>query len=304
MNAMLLEKYADFIVRVGVNVQPGQTMIVNCNLNAAELCRLCVKSAFAAGAADVRVDWTDEAVSRMKMDHASEETLCDVKPYVLRSYLDYAESEGGVCVLHLIADDPEVFAGLDAGKLNRVSLARRLALKEWRTYTMNDKVQWCIAAMPSAAWASKIYPDLSVEDAMEKLWDVIFDVCRVTNGDPVGEWKEHVAKLCVLRDKMNALELESIHMTSANGTDLTVGMAENAIWDGAASKDDRGTLFIPNLPTEEIFTAPHKDKVNGVVYGTKPYVYNGQLIKGFRVTFKDGKVIDHDAEENAALLGE
>ncbi|MFI3169092.1 MAG: aminopeptidase [Faecalibacterium sp.] len=304
MNQVLLEKYADFIVRVGVNVQAGQTMIVNCNLNAAELCRLCVKSAFAAGAADVRVDWSDESVSRMRMEHASEETLCDVKPYVQRSYLDYAESEGGVCVLHLIADDPEVFAGLDASKLNRVSLARRLALKTWRTYTMNDKVQWCIAAMPSAAWASKIYPELAVEEAMEKLWDVIFDVCRVTNGDPVNEWKAHVAKLVVLRDKMNALHLESIHMTSNNGTDLTVGMADGAIWDGAASVDDRGTLFIPNLPTEEIFTAPHKDKVNGVVYGTKPYVYNGQLIKGFRVTFKDGKVIDHDAEENAALLGE
>ncbi len=304
MNAALLEKYADFIVRVGVNVQAGQTMIINCNLNAAQLCRLCVKSAFAAGAADVRVDWTDESVSRMRMENASEETLCDVKPYVQRSYLDYAESEGGVCVLHLIADDPEVFAGLDAGKINRVSLARRLALKAWRTYTMSDKIQWCIAAMPSAAWASKIYPELSVEDAMEKLWDVIFDVCRVTNGDPVSEWKAHVAKLVVLRDKMNALALESIHMTSSNGTDLTVGMADGAIWDGAASVDDRGTLFIPNLPTEEIFTAPHKDKVDGVVYGTKPYVYNGQLIKGFRVTFKDGKVIDHDAEENAALLGE
>ncbi len=304
MNQMLLEKYADFIVRVGVNVQPGQTMIVNCNLNAAELCRLCVKSAFAAGAADVRVDWTDEAVSRMRMESASEETLCDVKPYVQRSYLDYAESEGGACVLHLIADDPEVFAGLDAGKINRVSLARRLALKTWRSYTMNDKIQWCIAAMPSAAWASKIYPELLVEEAMAKLWDVIFEVCRVTNGDPVGEWQAHVAKLCVLRDKMNALTLDSIHMTSSNGTDLTVGLADGAIWDGAASVDDRGTLFIPNLPTEEIFTAPHKDKVNGVVYGTKPYVYNGQLIKGFRVTFKDGKVIDHDAEENASLLGE
>lgn len=304
MNKQLLEKYADFIVRVGVNVQPGQTMIVNCNLNAAALCRLCVKSAFAAGAADVRVDWSDEAVSRMRMEYASEQTLSDVKPYVQRSYLDYAESEGGVCVLHLIADDPEIFAGLDAGKINRVSLARRLALKTWRSYTMNDRVQWCIAAMPSAAWATKIYPEFSVEDAMEKLWSVIFDVCRVTDGDPVTQWKAHVAKLVVLRDKMNALDLASVHLTSANGTDLTVGLAEGAIWDGAASVDEKGTLFIPNLPTEEIFTAPHKDKVNGIVYGTKPYVYNGQLIEDFCVTFQDGRVVEYDAKVNKELLGE
>ena len=304
MNAELLEKYADFIVRVGVNVQPGQTLIVNAPLEAAPLARLCVKSAFAAGARDVRVDWSDDQVARLRMELGSEEALCDVKPYVERSYLDFAESEGGVCVLHLLADDPEIYAGLDGGKINRVGLARRKALANWRVYTMNDKIQWCIAAMPSAPWAKMIFPDLPEAEAIEKLWDVIFDVCRVTGGDPVTEWRAHVEKLGRLRDTLNQLQLESVHFASGNGTDLTVGLADGHVWESAASVDDRGTKFIPNLPTEEVFTAPHKDRVEGIVYGTKPYVYNGQLIKGFHVTFKDGRVVEYGAEENEALLGE
>ena len=304
MKYELLEKYADFIVRVGVNVQPGQTLIISGNLETAPLARLCMKSAFAAGARDVRIDWEDEACSRIRMEMGSEEALCDVKPYLLRSYLDYAESEGGACVLHLLADDPEVYSGLDAAKINRVGMARRTALKPWRVYTMNDKIQWCVAAMPSASWAKIIFPADSEEVAVEKLWDAIFRVCRVTDGDPVSAWRAHLDRLTELKDKMNAYDFASVHFVSSNGTDLTVGLADDATWESAVSPNERGTEFLPNIPTEEVFTAPHKDKVNGIVYGTKPYAYNGQLIKGFHVTFKDGRVIEHGAEENAALLGE
>lgn len=304
MNRDLLKKYADFIVRIGVNVQPGQTMIVTGTLETAELARLCVRAAFEAGARDVRMDWSDETVARTRMELGSEEALCDVKPYVLRSYLDFAESEGGVCVLHLLADDPEVFAGLDAAKINRVAMARRKALKPWQVYTLNDKVQWCIAAMPCEPWAKMIFPELPVEQAMKKLWDVIFDVCRVTGGDPVGEWRGHLDKLVDLKNKMNDYDFESVHFTSSNGTDLTVGLADGAVWESACSVDERGTVFLPNIPTEEVFTAPHKDKVNGIVYGTKPYAYNGQLIDGFWVRFEGGKVVEHGAAQNADLLGE
>ena len=304
MKQELLKKYAEFIVRVGVNVQPGQTMIVNGNLETAPLARLCVRAAFEAGARDVRVDWVDEDCSRTRMELGSEEALCDIKPYLLRSYLDYAESEGGVCVLHLLADDPEVYNGLDTGKINRVGMARRTALKPWRVYTMNDKIQWCIAAMPSESWAKVIFPDEDTEVAVEKLWDAIFKVCRVTDGDPVGAWQKHLAHLSELKDKMNDYDFESLHFVSSNGTDLTVGLADQAIWESAVSPNEKGVEFLPNIPTEEVFTAPHKDKVNGIVYGTKPYAYNGQLIKGFHVTFKDGRVIEHGAVEGADLLGQ
>lgn len=300
---LLLKKYADFIVRVGVNPQPGQTLIINCCLEAAPLARLCVRSAYEAGARDVLVNWSDNDVSRSRMELGSEKALTDFKSYQLRRYLDYAESEGGVCVLHLLADDPEVYAGLDGAKISRVNAAQRRFMAPWREYTMNDRVQWSIAAMPSAPWAKKIFPELDEAAAIEKLWKLIFDVCRVTGGDPVSEWKAHLDRLTSLKDKMNALDLESVHFESSNGTDLTVGIADKAVWESAASVSEKGVVFLPNIPTEEVFTAPHKDKVNGIVYGTKPYVFNGQLIKGFHVTFKDGRVVEHGADEGAELLG-
>lgn len=300
----LLKKYADFIVRVGVNPQPGQTLIINCPLDAAPLARLCVRSAYEAGAYDVQVNWSDDAVSRSRMELGSEEALTDHKGWQLRRYLDYAESEGGVCVLHLIADDPELYAGLDTGKISRISSSNRTFMQPWREYTMNDRVQWSIAAMPSKPWAKTMYPDLDEDAAVEELWKVIFDVCRVTGGDPVGEWQAHLQRLSDLRDQVNAFDLESVHFTSANGTDLTVGIAEQARWESAASKNEKGVVFLPNIPTEEVFTAPHKDKVDGIVYGTKPYVFNGQLIKDFYVRFENGKVVEHGAAEGADLLGQ
>ena len=297
---LLLKKYADFIVRVGVNPQPGQTLIINCCLEAAPLARLCVRSAYEAGARDVLVNWSDNEVSRSRMELGSEEALTDFKSYQLRRYLDYAESEGGVCVLHLLADDPEVYAGLDGAKISRVNAAQRRFMAPWREYTMNDRVQWSIAAMPSAPWAKKIFPELDEAAAIEKLWQLIFDVCRVTGGDPVSEWKAHLDRLTGLKDKMNALDLESVHFESSNGTDLTVGIADKAVWESAASVSEKGVVFLPNIPTEEVFTAPHKDKVNGIVYGTKPYVFNGQLIKGFHVTFKDGRVVERGRGRGAS----
>ena len=223
---ILLKKYADFIVRVGVNPQPGQTLIINCCLEAAPLARLCVRSAYEAGVRDVLVNWSDNDVSRSRMELGSEEALSDFKSWQLRRYLDYAESEGGVCVLHIHADDPEVYAGLDGAKISRVNAGQRKFMAPWREYTMNDRVQWSIAAMPSAPWAKKMFPELDEAAAVEKLWKLIFDVCRVTNGDPVNEWKAHLDRLTDLKNKMNALDLESVHFESANGTDLTVGIAE------------------------------------------------------------------------------
>ena len=304
MNQELLNKYAAFTVQVGVNVQKGQTLIIRCPVEGAYFGRACMEAAYKAGARDVVIRWEDEKAARIRMELGEEEALSETKPYELRSYLDYAESEGGCCLLAIHASDPEIFKGLDTGKINRVSLAKQEAMKSWREYTMKDRVQWCVVAIPTPAWAASVFPGLAEDEAQEKLWSAIFDVCRVTGGDPVSAWKEHVAKTSACRDKLNELQLESIRMTSANGTDLTVGLAEGHTWEGACSKAENGTVFIANVPTEEVFTAPHRERVNGVVKGTKPYVYNGQLIEGFSVTFKDGVVVDYSAEKNAELLGQ
>ena len=304
MNQELLNKYAAFTVQVGVNVQKGQTLIIRCPVEGAYFGRACMEAAYKAGARDVVIRWEDEKAARIRMELGEEEALSETKPYELRSYLDYAESEGGCCLLAIHASDPEIFKGLDTAKINRVSLAKQEAMKSWREYTMKDRVQWCVVAIPTPAWAASVFPGLAEDEAQEKLWGAIFDVCRVTGGDPVGAWEGHVAKTRACPDKLSELPLESIHMTSSNGTDLTVGLAEGHTWEGACSKAENGAVFIANVPTEEVFTAPHRERVNGVVKGTKPYVYNGQLIEGFSVTFKDGVVVDYSAEKNAELLGQ
>ncbi len=305
MDQNLMKKYAEFVVRMGTNVQPGQTLIIQSPLEAAFFARACAKAAFEAGAADVVVKYSDDKLSRIRYEMGEEAALCDVKPHLERSYLDYVESEGGACVLNIHADDPNVFAGIDAGKLNRVNLARRTALANWREYTMNDRIQWCVAAIPAPAWAKTVFPGLGEEEAVEKLWQVIFEVCRVdAQTDPVKNWEHHVAVMNAHADRLNQLKLRSIHMTSKNGTDLTVGLAEDHIWESAGGVSEKGVPFMPNIPTEEVFTAPHCMHVDGVVKGTRPYVYNGQLIEGFSVTFKDGLVVAHSAEKNEALLGE
>ncbi|MEG0803737.1 MAG: aminopeptidase, partial [Pygmaiobacter sp.] len=180
MKKELLQKYADFAVEIGVGVLPGQTLIIQVPVEAAEFGRMCAKSAFRVGARDVVVKYTDEQLARVRYENATVETLCDVKPYVERSYLDYVESEGGACVLHIIAENPEAFSGIDAVKIDKANTAKRSALAEWRSYTMNDRVAWCIVAVPCPAWASKVFP--GAKDAEEQLWNAIFDVCRVTGG--------------------------------------------------------------------------------------------------------------------------
>ena len=285
MDIRLLEKYAAFAAPV----------------EAAPFARLCAEPAFLAGAGDVVMRWSDEAIARSRYKYAAEKTLCDVKPWQLRSYLDYAESAEGMSILHILAEDPEAFLGLDAEKINKASAAARKALAPWREYTMKDKIAWSIVAVPSENWAKKVFPNEA--DPVEKLWQAIFDVCRVTGGDPVGEWKAHVAKLTACRDKLNRLDLAAVRLESANGTDLTVGLADTACWEGAQSHTPAGQTFIANLPTEEVFTAPHKDKVEGIVYATKPYVYHGDLIEGLWVRFEKGRVVEYGAKKNEKLLG-
>ena len=200
MNQQFLQLYADFIVKVGVNVRPRQNFIVRCPVTMPDFAHACVRAGYEAGAKTVVVRWEDDKLTRLNMELADEKDLTAMKPYELRSYLDYAEDPDGCCTLAIHAEDPEALAGLDAGKLNRVSLARRTFLKPWQEYTMNDRVQWCVAAVPAPGWAAKVFPELPVDEAVEKLWQVIFDVCRVSTGDPVTAWQEHVAKTKARRD--------------------------------------------------------------------------------------------------------
>lgn len=301
MNETLLRQYAEFAVRVGVNPQPGQTLIIAAPVEGAAFARMCAEVGYDAGAREVVVKYSDERFSRIWLERTDLATLEDVPPHLVRSYLDYAEREGGACILNIISEDPEIFRGIDADKINRAFSARRKALAGWRELTMKDRVQWSIVAIPGPAWAKKVFP--GEEDAEEKLWQAIFDVCRVREGgDVVAAWREHVAKTSARRDRLNAWKLDRVRMRSANGTDLTVGLAEGAVWEGAKSTTPEGYEFIANIPTEEVFTAPDRLRVDGIVYATKPYVYNGDLIDGFWFRFENGLVTDFGAKQGEELL--
>ena len=288
---------------MGVNPQSGQTLIINCPLEGAPLARLCVRSAYEAGARDVQVNWSDDAVARARMELGSEEALTDLKPWQLRRYLDYAESEGGVCVLHLIADDPELYAGIDGNKISRVNAARRAFMEEWQEYTMNDRVQWSIAALPSVPWAKKIFPELDADAAMEALWKLIFDVCRVTGGDPVGEWQAHMERLCPAGQNEYAGSWKACILRAATAPDLTVGLADQAVWESAASKAKRAWCSCPTSQRKRCSLRPIKIRWRVSSMAQSPYVFNGQLIKNFRVTFEKGRVVDYHAEQGQLLLG-
>ncbi|HIX12200.1 MAG TPA: aminopeptidase [Candidatus Anaerofilum faecale] len=305
MDLARMQQYADFIVRVGVNVRPGQNFLIHCPVEGAEMARACARAGYAAGAKRVIVRYGDEQIDRITMEHCAEEVLCDIKPHQLRSYLDYAEDEGGVCTLSISSRDPEIYKGLDGEKIQKANLASRAALQPWREYTMASRIQWCIAAIPTVGWARKVFPGLPDDEAVEKLWDAIFDVCRVkAGGDVVAEWQRHVERTAARRDQMNQLDLVSVHLEGENGTDLVIGLADDSTWEGA-SEYTQGTHipFIANIPTEEVFTAPHKDRVDGVVKSTRPYVYNGELIEDFTVWFEKGRVVKYEARRGEELLG-
>lgn len=300
MDKNLLQKYAEFSVKIGANPQKGQTLIIRAPIEGAEFARMCAEEGYKAGAKRVVVHYTDEKLSRIQMQNTDIDVLCDIKPWEQRKFLDYVEENGSACLLSIIARDPEIYKGLNAEKVDKANLAASKASDEWRSYTMTDKIQWAIVAIPSEAWAAKVYPN--EKNAVEKLWSTIFDVCRVTGGNPVEEWQRHVAYTTACKDKLNALQLDSVHLKSANGTDLDIRLADGAVWEGASSKTPEGYEFIANIPTEEVFTAPHRLGTNGIVKSTKPYVYNGNLIEDFSVTFKDGKVIDYEARTGKELL--
>ena len=302
MFEQMLNSYAQFAVKVGVNVQKGQTLIINAPIDGAAFARLCAQAAFEAGARDVVVHYGDEKLSRIKMQQADVEALEDVKPWVQNAYLEYIKAQGGACLLSISSRDPEIYKGIDPKKIERANSARMAAMQEYRTYTMADKIQWCVVAIPSESWAKKVFAQCGEEEAVQKLWNAIFDATRVSGGNPVAEWREHIEKLSKRRNRLNELALDRLHLKSANGTDVVIGLAEQAQFEGANSLTPQGYSFIANIPTEEVFTAPHKNRVDGIVYGTKPYVYNGNLIENFWVRFEGGKVVEHGAEKGAELF--
>lgn len=294
-----LKKYAKLAIQTGVNIQKGQPLIINCPIEGGEFAHLLVEEAYNAGAEDVRVEWTDEVLTRMKFEREPMRILENFPEWKVQMLNSHVEKGGAV--LSVYAPNPDLLKGVDPKRVAAANKASGQALKKYRSYMMNDRVQWSIVSIPTEKWAKKIFPDLAVEEAMDKLWEQIFRITRVDKDDPIEAWKEHNERLRKAREILNEKQYKKL-VYKAPGTDLEIELPENHIWSGGSSLSEKGAEFNPNMPTEEVFTAPHKDGVNGTVVNTKPLNYNGNLIDKFSLTFKDGKVVDFTAEEGYETL--
>ncbi|CEO12339.1 aminopeptidase [[Clostridium] sordellii] len=294
-----LEKYAELSVKIGVNIQPGQTLLVRSPIECAPFVRKVVKKAYDLGAKEVFVEWSDEECTLIKYLNAPEDTFNHFPTWVSDQYVDIAKNGGAFLTVY--AQDPDLLKDVDPQRVANFQKASAEALQEWRSYTLSDKSKWSIVSVPTANWSKKVFPGVSEEEAIDKMWEAIFHCTRVDQEDPIEAWNQHNKNLKVRMNFLNDSKFKTLYFKS-DKTDITMNLPEGHIWASGASKDPNGINFNPNIPTEEVFTLPHKFGVNGVVASTKPLVYGGNVINNFTLTFKDGKIVDFTAEEGYETL--
>jgi len=296
-----LQKYAELAVRTGVHVQKGQLLVISSSVDCAYFTRLCVAEAYKAGAGEVLVKWDDELTTKLIYQNESTETLADIAPWRIEQQKNCIDKK--CCFLYIESATPGLLADVDGKKLQVVRMAKETAFEQFEYYTMANIGQWSIVAIPTVAWAKKAFPDLSDEKALDALWDAVLMSVRISDDNaPVAEWEQHNNSLTHYCELLNNYNFKSLHFTNAMGTDLTVGLIKDHVWLGGNESAKNGAVFNPNMPTEEVFTMPSKFGVNGRVYATKPLSYQGKLIEGFYLDFKDGKVVNFSAEKEQDTL--
>lgn len=309
----MLEKYADVVVKVGLNLRSDQKLSIRGDLESAGFIRKATESAYKAGARYVDVLLTDEQISRIRLLHADPETLTQLPKWLLPRYEEYYKN--GEAELAILSFDPDLYNGVDP---ERIATSRKALLQEvWEPLRKYENMSnWCVVAVSTPAWARKVLPDLPEDQAVEKLWEAIFKVCRIDVPDPVSAWEKHIQKLVNYKDYLNRKRYTALHYL-APGTDLTIGLPEKHLWMGAQESFKNGVTCTVNLPTEEVFTAPHKDKADGVVTVSRPLNNMGSLIEDFSIRFENGRAVNFsakkgeedlrrllDTDENAGRLGE
>lgn len=296
-----LDEYARLIVNFGANVQEGKPVRISAPIEAQDFVRKLVKYAYERKASEVIVKWSDEYVTKARLVYADEEVLKNVQNFVVDE-LEYYYKED-VTVINIYAEDPELLKDVDGNRIKMANEARLKAIKHLMKYTMNDIVSWLVVSIPTVSWAKKVFPEIPEKEAVEKLWEDIFSFVRVSDGgDAVLEWENHLETLSRRARILNKKQLEKLIYKSDNGTNLEVGLPKNHIWGEAFSKNAQGVKFVPNMPTEEIFTAPDRNNVNGKLKSTLPLSYNGVLIDGMEFDFVDGKVVNYSAEKGEESL--
>lgn len=295
----LLIKYAELSVRVGVNIQKCQTLVINSPIECAEFTRIVAKEAYKAGAKEVHVEWSDEDLTLIKFMNAPEEAFKEFPKWKAEGYEELAKN--GAAFLSISASNPELLRDVDPKRIAESNKTRSIALKKYREYIMNSTVAWSIVSIPTKAWSKKVFPNLSEESAIEKLWESIFKIVRVDKDSPINAWNDHLDTLQKKVEFLNEKKFKKLHYIS-KGTDLTIELPEKHIWAGGGEYNSKQTYFVANMPTEEVFTLPLKTGINGKVKSTKPLNYSGNLIDNFTLVFKDGKIIDFSAEKGYETL--
>jgi aminopeptidase len=302
--AASLERYMDVILRVGVNLQPGQPVTVGGGrgvpLEFADIVRLLARRAYDLGASNVNVTWTDPVVDRLWFERASPEALQTASK--ARVALGQEFIDDHAAFIGLIGADPDAFAGVDPARLGVAMKAQAIASSSIQKQIASAVVPWVGAALATPAWARKVFPDKAPDEALNALWNHIFHATRVDTPDPVATWKAHVAELT---HRVNALDRAHFARLRyrAPGTDLTLELPARHRWIGGGATDSRGVFFVPNLPTEEVFSAPQRNGVNGTVRGTMPVLLGGTVVDGVSLRFEDGRIVEYDATQGREALG-
>lgn len=293
-----IETLAELAVKIGVNVLPGDTVQIMVPVDRADLARATVKKAYEAGADKVIVDWTDDYETLLAYKYSPTEVMKEVPDH------EYDKAEtlltSGVKQIFIRGTNPELLKDIDPEKIQEVSKARSKVMHPLMKYRMNDIVSWTIISAPTEGWAKKVFPDS--QDPMADLWEAIFNTTRVNKEDPIKSWNDNIDLLVKKSAWLNDQEFTHLHYTNSKGTDLTIGLPKGHIWRAAYTENKKGEKFVPNMPTEEVYTMPHKDDVNGRVYSAKPLANAGNVIDEFWVEFKDGLVVDYDAKVGKEAL--
>ncbi|MGY3778429.1 aminopeptidase [Isobaculum melis] len=295
-----LAKYAALIAKVGVNVSNGHTVVLNIEVEQAPLARLITKEAYKLGATEVIVKWSDDEITREAMIGTPEERLTDIPAYRIAEMEDWIAK--GASRISVVSKDPDALAGVDSDKVAAFQSAMGKASMVVRTATQANKVSWTVVGAAGAAWAAKVFPDLKTsEEQVDALWDAIFKTTRIYTPDPIAAWHEHDVTLRNKAEELNKEQFDALHYT-APGTDLVIGLPKNHLWEGAGSFNVRGEEFMANMPTEEVFTAPDANRVDGYISSTKPLSYAGTTILDMKFSFKDGRVVEASAQQGDDVL--
>ena len=295
-----LKEYARLIVRTGANVQKNQYVVLNCSVENHIFGRMVVQEAYKAGAKDVIVFWNDVKTSRLRFDYAALEVFSHIPEWQAESRNYYAKKKAAV--ISVIGSDPEAYLGVDSEKLKTSTQTAAEAFEPYYKMMMNSDFQWCVAAVPEEKWAMKVFPDLSEEMAVAKLWDAIFDSVRIGREDVVKAWEKHNVFLGEKCGLLNEYHFESLHYKNSLGTDFTLGLQKDHIWEGGGEFTPEKVCFFANMPTEEIFTTPDCYRGEGTLVSSVPLSYQGNLIENFSITFHEGRVTDYKAEKGVDIL--